>query len=391
MIPVAEALERLFGLVRPLPAERVPLVSAHGRVTTGPITALYTQPPFAASAMDGYAVAGDPAPGDSFTVIGEAAAGHPFPGTCGPGQAVRIFTGAPMPDGADRVLIQEDVDRNGDRIILRENADRGRHVRPAGGDFSAGDTLPAPRRLGARDVALIAAMGHAEVEVARRPEVALIATGDELVPPGTPPGPGQITASNGHGLHARLAELGARPRLLPIARDTEAALTQAFDLARGADLIVTIGGASVGDHDLVAPVAERLGMDRAFYKIAMRPGKPLMAGRMGEALVVGLPGNPVSSMVCAEVFLRPLLAAMQGLPPAPVPTETHPLAHAMPEGGPRTHYMRGRFTARGVEVFDRQDSSLLTVLAEADLLAIRPIDAPPAAAGDPIEVIRLGR
>jgi len=389
MIPVAEALTRLFALLRPLGAEEVPLTRAAGRVTPGPIPALRSQPPFAASAMDGYAVAGDPAPGDSFEVIGEAAAGHPFGGSCGPGEAVRIFTGAPVPEGTSRVLIQEDVRREGDRITLGDGADPGPHVRPAGGDFREGEALPGPRRLSARDLALLAAMGHAKIAVARVPEVALIATGDELVQPGEPTGPGQIVASNSYGLAARLTGLGARCRLLPIARDTEAALRQSFELARGADLIVTIGGASVGDHDLVAPVAEALGMDRVFYKIAMRPGKPLMAGRLGEAVVVGLPGNPVSAMVCGEVFLRPVLAAMQGLPAQPVPTTALPLAHAMPEGGPREHYMRARRTPAGVEVFGRQDSSLLSVLSQADCLAIRPVAAPAARAGEPIAVIPL--
>ena len=390
MISVDEALSALFALVTPLGAEDVPLGQAHGRVLARTVTARRTQPPFAASAMDGYAVAGrDVRPGARFTVIGESAAGHRFDGTVDAGQAVRIFTGAPLPDGTDRVVIQEDVDRAGDTITLHDDLDAGPYVRPAGADFVAGAPMTAPRLLGPNDIALLAAMNIAVVPVTRRPVVAIIATGDELVQPGEDPGPDQIIASNSHGLAALLAQHGATPRLLPIARDTHDSLALAFRLARGADLIVTIGGASVGDHDLVAAAAEGQGMDRAFYKVAMRPGKPLMAGRIGPAAMIGLPGNPVSAMVCGHVFLLPVLRAMLGLGQSPAPRRRAILTDALPANGPRAHYMRARLEGDGVTVFDRQDSALLSVLAQANALVVRPPDDGPRRPGDPVEVIDL--
>ena len=304
MITVEEALNHLFALVAPMQAENVPLVQAVGRVLVGDAIANRDQPPFATSAMDGYAVHADEVKvGAQFDVIGESAAGHGFDGTCGPGQAVRIFTGAPVPDGASCVVIQEDVERTNDRITLTDRLGSGDNIRPAGADFRTGDRLRAPRLLRPSDIALLASMNIDEVTVARQPDVALISTGDELVMPGEDPGPDQIIASNTFGLKALLDGIGARARILPIAGDSRPLLEAAFDLAKDADLIVTIGGASVGDHDLVGDVAESLGMERAFYKIAMRPGKPLMAGRMGNAVMVGLPGNPVSAMVCGHVFL----------------------------------------------------------------------------------------
>ena len=231
-------------------------------------------------------------------VLGTSAAGHGFSGGVGKGEAVRIFTGAPLPEGADRVVMQEDATVSGDRVTLADMLSDGSNVRPAGTDFRSGSTVSGPKLLRPQDVALLAAMNIARVPVFRRPVVALIATGDELAMPGETPGPDQIIASNSFALKAMLEDAGAEARLLPIARDTEASLRTALDLAGGADLIVTIGGASVGDHDLVAPVAEALGMERAFYKIAMRPGKPLMAGKLAESVLLGLPGNPVSSIVC---------------------------------------------------------------------------------------------
>ena len=391
MITVADALAALFALARPPQVEEVPLRAAAGRVLVRTVTARRTQPPFAASAMDGYAVTeADARPGAVLRVIGTAAAGHGFAGAVTPGEAVRIFTGAPVPAGATRVVIQEDVARDGDRIRLGDRLDTGTNLRPAGADFQAGDPLPAPRRLGAHDVALLAAMNVAAVPVARRPDVAIIATGDELVQPGEEPGPDQIIASNSYGLAALLAQAGAAPRLLPIARDTPASLRQAFALAAGADLIITIGGASVGEHDIVAPVAAELGMDRAFYKVAMRPGKPLMAGRLGPSAMVGLPGNPVSALVCGHIFVLPLVRAMLGLPAAPAPRITLPLAAPVDANGPREHYQRARRTAQGVAVFERQDSSLLSILAAADCLVVRPPHDPARAVGAPVEVIALG-
>ncbi|MWD28809.1 molybdopterin molybdenumtransferase MoeA [Aquicoccus sp. SCR17] len=390
MITVDEALTLLFGLVAPLPVEEVPLTEAAGRVLARDAVARRAQPPFPASAMDGYAIPSREArPGDTFVVVGESAAGHRFEGPVGEGQAVRIFTGAPVPEGAERVIIQEDVTREGDRITLGENLSPGPHIRPAGADFGDGERLAAPRRLTARDVALLAAMNVASVPVHRKPDVALIATGDELALPGEDPGPDQIIASNSYGLHAHLRELGALPRLLPVARDTRDSLVSAFDLAAGADLVVTIGGASVGDHDIVGDVAAELGLERAFYKVAMRPGKPLMSGRMGNAAMIGLPGNPVSAMVCGHIFLAPVIRVMQGLPPAPAPSTRLPLSAPLRANGPREHYMRARVTPEGVAAFDSQDSALLSILSEADALIQRPAGDGAREPGEIVDVILL--
>lgn len=394
MISVEEALARVLALATPLAAETVPLRRAAGRVLAEDAVARLTQPPFAASAMDGYAIREDDhVPGARLAIIGEAAAGHPFAGRTGAGQAVRIFTGAPVPEGADRVVLQEDVTREGDTIRLTGQPEAGTHIRPAGQDFRAGDRLCAPRRLRAFDLSLLASMNLAEVGVFRRPVVAFIATGDELVQPGETPGPGQIVASNGVGLAAMAECAGAEARLLPIARDNLPALRAVFDLARDADLIVTVGGASVGDHDLVGPVAAELGLERAFWKVAMRPGKPLMAGRLGRSAMLGLPGNPVSAMVCAKLFMEPLLWAMQGLPAA------HDLHRGqagagLPANGPRAHYMRARIaTGDGdlprIRPFDRQDSALLSELSEADALLVRPPHDPARNAGDPVAWLPL--
>ena len=388
MIPVSEALDKLFALVRPLEVEEVPLLQAAGRVLARPVTANRDQPPFSASAMDGYAVA-EAAPGMTFRVTGEAAAGSAFPGHVGPGDAVRIFTGAPVPNGAKTVVIQEDVDRTGDQITITDRLGAGTNIRPHGGDFKVGETIPAPRRLGPQDIALLAAMNVAHVPVTRRPRVALVSTGDELVMPGETPGPDQIIVSNTFGLHALLTDLGAEPRLLPIARDSESALRTVLGLVDDADLVITIGGASVGDHDLVATVAESMGLDRAFHKVAMRPGKPLMSGRLGEAMMLGLPGNPVSAMVCGHIFMAPVIRAMLGLGAAPAARETIKLAADIGANGPREHYMRARLGAGGAKVFDRQDSSLLSVLGASDALVVRPPHDPARSQGDEVEIVRL--
>jgi molybdopterin molybdotransferase len=393
MISVEEALGRCIALSAPLPSEIVPLASAAGRWMCAPAVARRDQPPFAASAMDGYAVQGDPGPGDSFSVIGEAGAGHAFAGTVGPGEAVRIFTGAPIPEGATRVIIQEDVDRDGPpdgpRITLRQGADRGPHIRPQGQDFRAGDRL-SPRRLRPADLALLAAMNIPTVTVTRRPVVALVATGDELVMPGEDPRPDQIIASNSFALKAMVEAEGGEARLLPIARDSEAELATVLSLASDADLIVTIGGASVGDHDLVGRVA---GLDHAFWKLALRPGKPLMAGRLNGVAMLGLPGNPVSAIVCGHLFMLPMVRAMLGQPdPAPQPRSAR-LALDLPANGPRAHYMRARLTlADGMPVitpFDRQDSALLSILGEANALLIRPVNDGPRAAGETVPYLAL--
>ncbi|WP_371038360.1 gephyrin-like molybdotransferase Glp [Rhodosalinus sp. FB01] len=390
MITVDEALARLFALVAPLGAEEVPLERAAGRVLARDAVADRDQPPFPASAMDGYAVAAAEArPGARFRVVGEAAAGRRFAGALGPGEAVRIFTGAPIPDGADRVVIQEDTAREGETVMLLDSLGAGPHVRPAGADFRKGDRLAAPRRLSPADAALLAAMNLPRVTVARRPEVAILATGDELVLPGERPGPDQIIASNSYALKALLEALGAEARLLPVARDTTASLRAGFELAQGADLVLTVGGASVGDHDLVGPVTADLGMEQAFYKVAMRPGKPLMAGRLGDATMIGLPGNPVSAIVCGHVFVAPVIRKMLGLGEAPAPRRQAPLARAVAANGPREHYMRARRTDTGLCPFDSQDSALLSVLAEADALLVRPASDGRRAAGEIVDFIPL--
>lgn len=392
MIPVSEALEALFRLVAPLEAEDVPLREAAGRVLARPVTARRTQPPFAASSMDGYALRrAEVEPDAMFKVVGEAAAGHGYDGALRAGQAVRIFTGAPIPEGADFVVIQEDVTRRGDLITLGHGIGSKDNIRPAGGDFSQGDAMEAPRRLRPADVALLAAMNIDRVPVTRRPRIALLATGDELIQPGEEPGSDQIVASNSYGLEAMLRAAGAEVRMLPIARDTEASLRQAFALAAGADLLVTIGGASVGDHDLIAPVMAALGMEQAFYKVAMRPGKPLMAGRLGEMAMIGLPGNPVSAMVCGEVFLRPVVDLMLGFGAAPAVRTMRALAEDIPANGPREHYMRARLSAEGVTPAGRQDSSLLSVLARADALLVRPPSDPARQKGEEVPCIELHR
>ena len=390
MISVEEALAELFALVDPLPSQSVSLRQANGRILAKNATALRDQPPFAASAMDGYAVNGAAiAPRKTFKVIGEAAAGHRWHGTVGQDEALRIFTGAPLPNGTDHMIIQENVARSGDEITLDDSANDNAYVRPAGADFKAGDTITAPRLLRPSDIALLASMNIPQVAVTRRPSVAIIATGDELVQPGETPADDQIIASNSYGLAALVEDLGAQARLLPIARDTISSLELAFDLAADADLIVTIGGASVGDHDLVGQVAQDKGMARSFYKVAMRPGKPLMAGKLGQAAMIGLPGNPVSAMVCGHVFIAPVIRKMLGQGQFPASRESAPLAAAISENGPREHYMRARIDAHGVTVFDRQDSALLTVLADANCLTVRPIHDPARKAGDMIEIIRI--
>lgn len=390
MISVSTALDHLFALVRPTDIETVPLIEAAGRTLARDVAASRDQPPFAASAMDGYAIqAAEAQPAAMFKVIGEAAAGHSWPGTLGPGQAVRIFTGAPVPDGADFVVIQEDVTRKDDLITLDQGMGSKDNIRPAGTDFSTGTTMAAPRVLAAQDVALLASMNVAAVPVRRKPVVAIMATGDELVMPGENPGPDQIIASNSFGLHAMLAALGAHPRLLPIARDNAASLKTAFGLTEGADLILTIGGASVGDHDLVADVAGELGMKQSFYKVAMRPGKPLMAGHIDNTAMIGLPGNPVSAMVCGHVFAIPVLRAMLGHPATPAARLSAPLAAPLEQNGSREHYMRAHLHNGLITASGRQDSSLLTVLAASNALLVRPPDDPAQKAGAMVSYIPI--
>jgi molybdopterin molybdotransferase len=394
LLPVAEAHVRLMRLFAPLGHESVPLAEAAGRVLAEDVVATRAQPPFAASAMDGYAVrAADAGTGSRLRVIGTASAGGRFVGSVGEGQAVRIFTGAPVPDGADFIVIQEDVDADdsGRVVTVREGRERDAYIRPAGGDFLPGARVTAPRRLGFADLTLLAAMGAGRVSVARRPAVAVIPTGDELVAPGDPAGPDQIYASNQFGLKAMITEAGGEALLLPIARDTPEHLAAVLDLAvgAGADLVVTLGGASVGDLDLVRGTAEARGLELEFHRIAMRPGKPLLAGRLGTTPMIGLPGNPVSALVCAHLFLRPAIARMLGLPGDPPPLEPARLGAALAANGPRAHYMRARVGPGSggwrCTPFDRQDSSLVSILADANALLVRPPGDPARAEGERVE------
>ncbi|MEH6829327.1 MAG: gephyrin-like molybdotransferase Glp [Sulfitobacter sp.] len=390
MITVAQALEHLFTLTKPMDVQEIPLRAAAGRILARDVSAQRTQPPFAASSMDGYAMRrAEVEPDAMFKVVGESAAGHRYTGTLNAGQAVRIFTGAPVPEGADFVVIQEDVTRRGDLITLGHKIGEKDNIRPAGGDFTQGQTVSSPLRLRPADIALLAAMNIATVPVYRKPVVAIMATGDELVQPGEVPGPDQIIASNTYGLAAQLDALGADTRLMPIARDNAPSLQRAFELAHGSDLIITIGGASVGDHDLVAPVAAQMGMEQAFYKVAMRPGKPLMAGHLGTSAMVGLPGNPVSALVCGTIFVAPMISAMLGLGQHAAPRRQAPLAVDIPANGPREHYMRAVVSEGAVTPSDRQDSSLLTVLATANALLVRPPSAPAGTSGTLVEIIDL--
>jgi molybdopterin molybdotransferase len=399
LLPVDEAVARIVGSVEPLGEEAVPLDAALGRTLSTPLAATRTQPPFPASAMDGFAVrAGDtenvPA---ELKIIGVAAAGHGFKGSIGPGQTVRLSTGAPMPNGSDAVLIKENAKTAGDDTVFAiEPAIAGRHIRPSGMDFHEGDVLLAGgRRLGVREIALAAAMNHPAVPVRRRPKVAIIATGDELVRPGKVPGPDQIVASNDLGLAAFVRLNGGEPYDLGIVIDDDEAIGEAIEAALKipADILVTLGGASVGDHDLVQAALLDKGMSLDFWRIAMRPGKPLMFGRFHQTSVLGLPGNPVSAIVCALLFLKPLLSSLLGAPLVD-PSEPALLGGDLKENDNRQDYLRGTLTpaASGsptATALSTQDSSGLSVLASADCLIVRPPHAPPAKAGEPCRIIRL--
>ncbi|MCU0890347.1 MAG: molybdopterin molybdotransferase MoeA [Sandarakinorhabdus sp.] len=389
MLPFAAALERLLAGVGPLPAETMPIDQCAGRVLAEPVLARLTQPPFAAAAMDGYAIRWADLH-QPWRVVGESAAGHGWPGTLGGGEAVRIFTGAPLPAGADTIVVQEEVTRDGDiaRLSGEGPSSIGAHIRKSGQDFSAGDTLiAAGTRLSPPHLGLAAAAGHGALPVVRRPRVTLMATGDELVLPGVLPGPGQIVSSNPAMLAPLLRWAGADvedPGLIPDRADALAAALENSD----ADLILTIGGASVGDHDLVVPVLRQLGAELDFWKIALKPGKPLLAGRLGGRRVLGLPGNPVSAFVTALLFAVPLVARLAGRP-HDLPVQQIPLATPLPANGPRRDHLRARRVDGKAEAFARQDSALLGLLAGADLLIIREPHAPAAAAGEMVSCIAL--
>ncbi|MDB6179416.1 molybdopterin molybdotransferase MoeA [Paracoccus sp. Z330] len=392
MISVDDALSRVLALADTPGTEIVKLSEAAGRALAAPVTARLTQPPFDAAAMDGYALRSEESAG-TLRVIGQSAAGHPWNGDTPPMTAVRIFTGAPVPAGYDRVVMQENIQRSGNEITITEPSNAA-HIRPRGNDFSEGDQLPAGRCLTAADIGLIAAMNVPEVTVAKRPRVAILAGGDELVPPGHTPQEGQIISSNDLAIAAQVTQAGGIPVILPIARDTESSLRSSFASAMSCDLIVTIGGASVGDHDLIAKVAAELGMQRSFYKIAMRPGKPLMAGKLSGTPMLGLPGNPVSAMVCGMIFMQPLIRAMQGLTNLTHLAKAR-LAATLPPEGPRQHYLRATLTDGPdlpiIQPFDSQDSARLSLMAQADALLVRPADAPAQDSGTIVEYLPLPR
>jgi molybdopterin molybdotransferase len=399
LMPVADALSAILAGAEALPEETAALDAAHYRVLARDVAALRTQPPQAMSAMDGYAVRSADASrvAARLKVIGEVAAGRPFDTALRAGEAVRIFTGGVIPEGADAVVIQEDTVRDGDSIDITEAAIAGRHIRPAGVDFREGDLLlRGGRRLTDRDLSLAAGMNYPQLPVRRRPKVAVLATGDELVMPGSTPGPGQIVYSNGYALRALARAEGADTIDLGIAADTMDATTDGIRRARdsGADVLITTGGASVGDHDLVKQSLEAEGVTMAFWRIAMRPGKPMMYGRLGAMRVIGLPGNPVSSYVCGFLFMVPLIRALSGRSDVHHLTDTAVLGSDLAANDQREDYLRARLERRADSVLiatpvDHQDSSLLGNLAAARALVIRSPFAPAAAAGSPCIILKL--
>ncbi len=414
LIPVEDALSRVLASVdKPVSIEHVPLIRCAGRALAEDVSALRDQPPFPASAMDGYAIRGvdaDHAP-TPFQVIGTSAAGQRFSGTVGPRQAVRIFTGAPLPDGTDTIIIQEDTERSGDQVIVKERPRHGQHIRETSLDFAAGDVLlQAGLRLDARHIGLAAAMGHDTLPVRRRPRVAILATGDELVRAGEPVGPDQITASSLPATALMVEKAGGEAIDLGIARDTLESLEERIQAARDAkaDILVTLGGASVGEHDLVQKALHRQGMELGFWRVALRPGKPLMHGKLGDMMLLGLPGNPVSSLVCVVLFLIPAIRALLGdARPDADPTEAAILGADLPANGPRQDYMRASLSCEEFEVAltqrpERiplpvatphliQDSSMLSILERSEALLVRPPHAPAAQAGEPCRIIWLNR
>jgi molybdopterin molybdotransferase len=401
MISVEEAQRRITSAFGPIDCEMMDLAHLAGRVLAEDVTAKYDQPPFTSSAMDGYAVRRED--GDTpRRVIGSAPAGHPFDGRVGAGEAVRIFTGGMVPDGADAVVIQEEVDREGNNIHFNHSALETDYVRPSGLDFQQGAVLlPAGKRINSRDMALLAAGDITQVKVRRRPRVAIASVGDELSAPGEPRKPGGITASTGYGLSAMITNWGGAPCDFGILPDTAHEIATIADA--NAELVVTLGGASVGDHDLVQKALGSTDFELDFWKVAMRPGKPLLFGRLGGTPILGLPGNPVSALVCAILFLRPAIDAMLGtaqhtcsLPQklkCGCRTTTAKLRGKLPANDSRQSYLRARLSADDGELwaepFLAQDSSMLSVLVQADALVVRKPGAEAAENGDRLEIIPL--
>lgn len=399
LLPVADALARVLEGASPLGVESVPVAQATGRVLAKDLRALRTQPPQDVSAMDGYAVRAadvESAPA-SLKVIGEVAAGRPFAGEIKPGEALRIFTGGVMPRGADTVVIQEVTVRDGDRVSINAPASLGQHVRKKGLDFNEGDVLLArDRRLTARDAALAAALNHPALDVFRRPRIAVMSTGDELVPPGSVLRPGQIVSSNGLALSALCAGEGAEAHDFGIVADTMEATIAAIRRARdwGADVLVTSGGASVGDYDLIQPALAAEGLALSFWKVAVRPGKPLLSGRLGDMRVLGVPGNPVSAFVCGVLFLTPLIRALSGRTDIVPARETATLGRDLAANDEREDYLRATLSCDGEGLlvatpFPLQDSSMMAPLARADCLLVREPRAPAAKAGSRCAILKL--
>ncbi len=396
MISVEEARGRILDSLRPGPAEIVALAEAWNRVTAQDVVARLTQPPADMSAMDGYALRSADGGLDAvLAVVGSAPAGHPFAGRVAVGQAVRLFTGSVVPDGADAILLQEDATRDGETVRVNEAVVAGRHIRRAGQDFAAGDVvIQAGRRMTARDVGLAAAANHPWVAVHRCPRVAVLATGDEIAMPGEPIPSGGIVSSNSHALAALVRAAGGEPMILPIARDDHDVIGAVADSVAGMDMLVTTGGASVGDHDLVISALQARGMTLDFWQIAMRPGKPLLFGQLGATPVLGLPGNPVSAMVCAILFLLPALSRLSGLPAAPPPVSTAVLGAAVKANDKRADHLRAVVSVDSagrtvVTPFQVQDSAMLRRLAHADALILRAPHAPALPEGAEVGIIRL--
>jgi len=396
MLAVAEAVAKVVSGFSRLPAEQVGIADAAGRVLAEDVAARTTQPPADVSAMDGYAIRAEDVTAVPATLrrIGESAAGAGFAGTVGAGEAARIFTGAPVPAGADSIVIQEDTETDGDTVTIREVPTPGRWIRRAGLDFAAGDMLlRAGQVLTPRHIGLAAAMNVPWLMVRRRPRVAIVATGNEVVMPGDPLGPDQIVSSNSLAVAVTVTALGGTPENLGIARDDSDSLRRLVEGARGADLLVTIGGASVGDYDLVGQVLGDKGLDLGFYKVAMRPGKPLIFGRLGDTAVLGLPGNPVSVGVTSLVFLKPAMQVMLGVEGNDIQA-TALLGRDLAANDQRQDYLRARLSRNGegdavATPFEAQDSSMLALFAAADCLVVRPPHAPPARAGERVEVLTL--
>ncbi len=398
MLSVDEARARILAPLRATSIELVGLAEAWGRVLASPVVARLTQPPTNMSAMDGYAVrAGDCTAGSRLTVIGSAPAGHPFSGTLRGGEAVRLFTGSVVPNGADTILLQEDADCEGDTVEVRETCSPGRHIRLRGQDFLAGDTLlQAGRRLGSRDIGLAAAANYPWLTVYRRPRVAILATGDEISMPGEPVSAGGIVSSNAHAIAALVRARGGDPVLLPVAADDRKTLVASIEQVRGMDILVTTGGASVGEHDLVQAALADQGFDLDFWKIAMRPGKPLIAGRVFDVPVLGLPGNPVSAYVCAILFLLPAIDLLAGRPAGQLSQERAILGVPLKANDARADHLRSTLEIREdgalvVTPFIRQDSGMFSVLARADALLLRAPFAAAAESGSEVDIIRLDR